>query len=240
MDTNLVAARFYPTRHACVSFAKPYQLSLVAECCQSFMLDNGAFTAWKKGGEIDIEAYAEWVSEWKHHPGFDFCIIPDKIDGNEDDNLRLIGKWQQLGLLNFSVPVWHLHESLDVLEFWTRAYPRIALGSSGQYSEPGSDAWWNRMHEAMEVLCREGRPIVKLHGLRMLNPTIFSHIPLSSADSTMIARTIATDNAWTGAYKPVSEEVRAIVLADRIERHAAAARWNRPAYGTQMNLELIG
>lgn len=205
------------------------------------MFDSGAYSYWQAGqGEIDIKAYADWVHEWKHHPGFDFCIAPDKIDGTEDDNRKLIAIWQQEGLLPYSVPVWHLHESLEYLQYLVVAYRRIAFGSSGIYSEPGSDAWWGRMHEAMEVVCKDGRPQTKLHGLRMLNPTIFSHIPLSSADSTNVAVNIGIDSRWTGSYQPLTPGMRALVLKDRIEAHASAPRWNRPAYGTQMNLELVG
>ncbi len=77
-----------------------------------------------------------------------------------------------------------------------------------------------------------------LHGLRMLNPTIFSYLPLSSADSTNVARNIGLDNKWDSPYCPRSREVRAIVLADRIERHAAANRWSGMVIGPQMNLKM--
>ena len=67
--------------HACVSFANPGQLKLASEICQSFFLDNGAFTFWKSGKEIDWSSYYDFVAEWKNHPRCDFAIIPDVIDG---------------------------------------------------------------------------------------------------------------------------------------------------------------
>lgn len=235
------AASFYATRHACVSFAHPEQMALVAETCQSFILDNGAFTAWKSGKDHDFNGYVEFVREWCQHPGFDWCLIPDVIDGTENDNTRLLAAFQKSGLLQVGVPVWHMHESLEHLDYLVRAYPRVALGSSGRWAEVGTDDWWHRMGEAMTVACdSNGRPRTKLHGLRMLSPTVFSHIPLASADSTMVARTTVYDKGWTGSYQPVSDYCRAVVLADRIERHACAHRWRRDAYGTQMNMELIG
>jgi hypothetical protein len=80
----------------------------------------------------------------------------------------------------------------------------------------------------------------KLHGLRMLNPTVYSQLPLASADSTNVARNIGIDSAWTGAYmKGLSKGVRAMVLRERIEKHASAARWTGKE-GTQFNLELVG
>lgn len=235
------AVGLYSRRHACVSFAGPEQLPLVAEVCQSFILDNGAYSAWTKGKELDFDGFTRWVREWMHHPGFDWCLIPDSIDGGESENLKLIARFQQAGLMNVGVPVWHMHESLERLGILVNAYPRVALGSSGQYATVGSEEWWQRMHEAMEVACYpDGRPRVKLHGLRMLNPTVFSHLPLASADSTNVARSIAHDKDWVGRYQPVTKMQRALVLAERIESHVCAVRWCRPAYGTQQNLELIG
>lgn len=238
---NAVAIELFTRRHACVSFARPDQMALVAEVCQSFMLDNGAFTLWKAGGGmVDVEAYAEWVRRWCRHPGFDFCLIPDVIDGSETDNELMIARWRETGLWRYGVPVWHMHESIERLERLSRTFDRIALGSSGAYSVVGNDAWWARMAEAMDALCDEGKPRCRLHGLRMLNPTIFSQLPLSSADSTNVARNIGIDAAWDRApYAPPTKALRALVLAGRIEQHASAATWRR-TFGVQMNLELLG
>lgn len=232
--------RLWTARHACVSFAHPQQVALAFEVCQTVMLDNGAFTHWKKGGTVDLNAYAAWVREWDKHPAFDFCLIPDSIDGTEQDNVRLIAEWFNAGMRH-GVPVWHMHESLKRLEEMVHSYPRIALGSSGAYSSVGTISWWERMAEAMMVCCdAQGRPLTKLHGLRMLSPTVFSHIPLASADSTNVARNIGIDKAWKGTYQPVTPMMRALVLAERIESHVTAARWNGASRGTQHNLELIG
>lgn len=230
-------------RHACVSFANQGTMDHAAEVCQSFMLDNGAFSVWTAGkGEVDVAAYAEWVNHWRRHPGFDFALIPDVIDGTEDDNERIKAQYRNVGGdLTYDVPVWHLHESLKRLDYLSRAYPRVALGSSGVFATVGSSEWWGRMSEAMDQICdTEGRPRCKLHGLRMLNPTIFSQLPLSSADSTNVARNIGIDAAWDrAAYAPRSKSVRALVLADRIEHHGSAATWQRTR-GAQMNMELLG
>lgn len=238
---NTAGLALYTRRHACVSFAHPAQLPLIAEVAQSFMLDNGAFTLWKRGeGTVDVTAYAEWVRRWHRHPGFDFCLIPDDIDGDEAANDMMLARWRDTGLWKYGVPVWHLHESLERLDRMSRSFDRIALGSSGRYAVVGNGTWWARMSEAMDTICDDGMPRCKLHGLRMLNPTIFSQLPLSSADSTNVARNIGIDAAWDrAAYAPASKEVRALVLADRIEHHGSAARWNNTR-GVEMNLELFG
>lgn len=226
-------------RHAMVSFARPDQIALAAEVCQSFALDNGAFTFWRQGGCVDVPAYVAWVREWERHPAFDWAIIPDMIDGSAAENDALIDRWHFEGMRH-GVPVWHLHEPIDRLVRLGNDHRRVALGSSGAYADIGTAAWWQRMGEAMDALCdAEGRPQAKLHGLRMLNPTIFSQLPLASADSTSVARNIGLDQKWRGPYAALTPTARAMVLADRIEHHASAARWSR-TFGTQCNLELVG
>lgn len=235
-----VAIQVLAGRHAMVSYANPEQVALAAEVCQSFALDNGAFSIWKSGhGEVNVELYADWVRRWERHPGFDWCLIPDRIDGDEADNDRLLAEWPLPP--HVSVPVWHLHEGTARLERLCRSFPRVALGSSGRYASVGTAEWWGRMAEAMDAICdAEGRPCCKLHGLRMLNPTVFSHLPLASADSTNVARNIGIDAAWRGTYLPPDKASRALILAGRIESHASATRWNRKARGVQENLELLG
>jgi hypothetical protein len=65
----------------------------------------------------------------------------------------------------------------------------IALGSSGEYWKIGTIEWFNRMDEAMKVICNElGYPKVKVHMLRCLNPKIFTKYPFYSADSSNLAQ----------------------------------------------------
>lgn len=236
-----VARQLWTRRHAFVSYEHPDQLQIAAEVAQSFALDNGAFSAWKRGAAVDWAGYIDFVTDWMRHPGFDFAVIPDVIDGGEQENDELLDRWCALGLQGVGVPVWHLHEDLSRLLTLCDSFPRVALGSSGIYSDPGSPQWWQRMGAALDEICDDmGRPRCKLHGLRMLDPTIFSQLPLASADSTNVARNIGIDAKWDRApYAPRSKAMRALIIADRIEHHASAATWQR-TYGTQQNLELIG
>lgn len=211
-----------------VSFAHLQQLELAFDICQSVAMDNGAFPNWKAGTAIkDWGAYYDLIAIWKNHPRFDFALIPDVIDGNEEDNRRLVEAWPFSKAAG--VPVWHLHESLEFLQSLAEQWPRIALGSSGAYAIVGTASWHARMTEAMEILCPTGYPITKIHGLRMLNPAIFSQFPFSSADSTNVSRNIGIDSKWRGTYLPSNKAVRGIVLAERIESCNSAAYWE-PTY----------
>ena len=80
------------------------------------------------------------------------------------------------------------------------------------------------MSQIMEEICdRDGYPLVKLHGLRMLNPSIFGHAPLSSADSTHMAQKMGTP--WSGQYAPRTKATKGIVMAERVELAPTALQW---------------
>jgi hypothetical protein len=224
-------------RHAMVSYETPEPLALAAEICKSVVLDNGAFSAWKAGRAYDFGGYVAWVTKWLKHPAVEWCIIPDIIDGGEGANDMQLHKWFY-GLNG--IPVYHMHESLGRLERLVKRYPRVALGSSGQWDTPNTDDWWARMSEMMAVACdADGIPHCKFHGLRMLDTRIFSHLPLASADSVNVSRNVGYDERWHGPYPPKSKWVKALVLMDRIENHACAARWCG-SNGVQHNMELVG
>ena len=216
--------------HAFVSFRYPDQLGLVLEICQSFAVDNGAFSAWKSGEPVaDWSRYYAWVSELHRYPNFDFAVIPDVIDGDEKANDDLLGEWPwQARHANVGAPVWHMHESIERLERLAHDWPRICIGSSGQYATVGDARWWGRMAESMNAVTdKQGLPVTKLHGLRMLNTEVFSRLPLASADSTNIAQNVGIDSKWRGTYTPASKESKARVLRERIESVQSMMFWGK-------------
>lgn len=211
--------------HAFVSYHHPDQLGVAAEVCQSFAVDNGAFSAWRSGNPVsDWTDFYEWAFACKKMPNCDFAVIPDVIDGSEDDNDALVRAWP-LGNF-FGAPVWHMHESTTRLTWLARTFHRVCIGSSGQFSVVGNSVWWERISEAMNAVCPDGYPICKLHGLRMLNPKVFTKLPFSSADSTNIGRSVGIDSKWkSGNYLPPTKEARAMVMRQRIESHNSAQKW---------------
>lgn len=231
------AARFLSGRHALIPFFRPDDLPVAMDVSQSFVLDNSAFSLWKKGGDVPFAEYHSWVQGMAGHPGLDWALIPDKIDGTELENAALVTAWLREGSDVLSVPVWHMHESLEWLSYLIDRFQVVALGSSGQWATPGTDGWWSRMTEAMAVCCNSiGRPKKKLHGLRMLDPRIFTQLPLSSADSTNAAVNSGSI-ARFGSYLPPTSSQRAEVIASRIEAHNSAAIWE-PLSAGQCNFSL--
>lgn len=226
--TKSNAAEFLIGKHALVSFAYPEQIDIVAECCQSFILDNGAFSAWKQSKPLDVDNYIAWVRYWHRHPSFDWALIPDAIDGDEQTNDALLDTWRIKApdLSLYGVPVWHLHETLDRLRRLTDEFRIVALGSSGEWPTPGTRKWWKRMQEVMLEACDVfGQPKAKLHGLRMMSPKIFPYLPLSSADSTNAAVNQGSKKRF-GQYVPPTSALRATVIAARVERFNSCSFWD--------------
>lgn len=225
-NTRTDVSRFFSRRHALVPFPRQEDMGVVAEVCQSFVLDNGAFSVWRRGETLDVPGYTKWCDEWHRHPGFDWALIPDVIEGSEADNDAMLLDWPSHVR---GVPVWHMHESISRLERLCHSYATVALGSSGQWPTPGAKVWWERMNEVMSAVCDEhGRPPCRLHGLRMLSPKVFTKLPLTSADSTNAAVNSGS-KARFGIYLPVTASQRADIIADRVEVHNSAARFGTPS-----------
>lgn len=208
------AYRAWRGRHAFVSFAHPLQVELAASVSQSFALDNGAFSLWRAGKPTDWPAYYEWCAQWLRHPACDWAVIPDVIEGSEEDNDALLDEWPHG---DRGVPVWHMNESIDRLTRLAARWPRIALGSAAEFDVSRPRRCLARLAEALPAISDDGIPRVKLHGLRMLNPEVTTRVPLSSADSTNVARNIKYDQAWSGSFAPATKETRVDVLVERIE-----------------------
>ena len=75
---------------------------------------------------------------------------------------------------HLGVPVWHMHESAERLRRLGEAWQRIAIGSSGRYSTPGTAGWWQRMGQAMERRLREWQANYKAPWLTHAQPSHLS------------------------------------------------------------------
>lgn len=201
-------------RNFCVSYARPDDVKRCHEIGQSVMLDNGAFTFWRQGVNVDSDwwdGYAKWSDPWLDHPT-SWCVIPDVIDGTVEDNDRLIFGWPR-HLYAQSAPVWHMHEPLDRLKYLCSAWRKVCVGSSGAYSDPTSSAWAYRMDEAFNALCpTESKPPTWIHMLRAMKQAAEGEWPFASADSTNVAQN----------HHLHSSPVR---ISDRWDSRQAPGRW---------------
>lgn len=214
---------FFKDRYALIPFKRPENMEAVKQVSKAFVIDNSAFSYWRTGETMDYEKYLLFVEKHQHEKLL-WSIIPDVIDGTDEENDKYIEMWPT----NFKgVPVYHLHEPIERLIRLADKFECVAIGSSGAWANPNSDKWWLRIKTIFDTICdSNGKPPCKLHGLRMLNPDIFTKIPLDSADSTNVVRNCNTLGNF-GRYIPITAAKRAIVIAEIIEKENSPLTWKR-------------
>jgi hypothetical protein len=213
-------------RCLCVPYSDPRDVERAHQIGQSVMLDNGAFSFWRKGlnvveyaGPEWWDAYYDWAEPWLDYQTT-WAVIPDVIGGTEDENDLLLVKWYKRRLPR-GAPVWHMHESLDRLKRLANGYERVCIGSSAQYATVGSSSWHRRMEEAMNKVCATGPPPVWIHMLRGM-AVVDAGYPFASVDSTDLAR-----NGW----RPQNTLTE---MAARWDAKQAPARWTMRTQLTMM------
>lgn len=177
----------------CVRFGEHRDVGVCHEIGQSVMLDNGAFTFWRKRKPVDWDGYMDWAEEWLDYPTT-WAVIPDVIDGTEEENDRLLVRWFARRMPK-GAPVWHLHESLERLRRLCGGYERVCFGSSGQYATIGTHGWHNRVTQAFNAIADENGRVPWIHMLRGMSLS-GSHYPFASVDSTDLARN-HSQRGWT-------------------------------------------
>lgn len=186
---SLVLARMAGA-HFCVSHWEPRDVETCHRIGQSVMLDNGAFSAWRSGNAIeDWQPYYSWCDRWLDYPTT-WAVIPDVIIGDEHDNDLLCRAWP---FRDRGAPVWHMHESIRRLIELLLTFPRVCIGSSGDYATILTDSWQRRMDEAWREIDRWFKRTPNVHMMRGMQ-LVGDRWPFASVDSTNIARNHAGNN----------------------------------------------
>jgi hypothetical protein len=182
-------------------------ISLVGDD-QLLMVDNGAFSAWRKGKVLDEQhwdAFARWGIRILDACPQAVMVIPDVIGGSVEENHKLACEFTsglsllygRNDLVDRCMMVWHMHEPIEhLLGMVEGMYQYIAIGSSGEYAKVGTPAWHARIREAfaaLDELCSEGsgyrRPWVHM----MRAQSAFHMYPFDSCDSCNVA---VNHNTW--------------------------------------------
>lgn len=177
-------------RNFCVSFFRPDQIAIIAEIAASFILDNGAFSAWKKGLDLSAEYWATYyvfVRYWIER-GALYFIIPDVINAGSQLQDALLRECPP-DLLPWAVPVWHMDEPISRLMWLLGHYPRVAIGSTAEFAVVGSPSWRGRMDDVWNTIAPvypEPPETHMLRGLQCELPTF--DYPFRCVDSTHLAR----------------------------------------------------
>jgi hypothetical protein len=200
-------------RNFCVSFSAPQQVRRCHEIGQSVMLDNGAFSVWKRGITIDWQQWWDWVEPWLDYQTT-WAVLPDSIEGDEQVNDALAAEWAWIASgRGHVVPVWHLHESFARMCRLVDKYGRVCFGSSGAFASVGTDPWHRRVTGAFDRLSDTFGRVPWVHMLRGMAQS-GGDFPFASVDSTDIARNhnLAHNNA--------------VRMADRWDSMQCPPRWH--------------
>jgi hypothetical protein len=195
-------------RNFCVSFAAPADIAECHRIGQSVMLDNGAFSVWRRGLTVDWEAWVKWAQPWLDYKTT-WAVLPDVIGGSEDENDHLAATYAWMVAPGAVAPVWHLHESFRRLERLCAAYGRVCFGSSGAFATVGSVAWHRRVSGAFDRIADPSGAVPWIHMLRGMS-LAGTQYPFASVDSTDVAQNhnrpqntaLSMADRWDGLNNP--------------------------------------
>jgi hypothetical protein len=200
-------------RHLMVSYATaPGGLERYAALGASIVLDNGAFSEWKRGEPLDVPGFYAWARRAVELPSVAWFVVPDVIGGGECENDELLAG-VPAELRPVGVPVWHPHESAERVRRLCDSWPRIALGGSPSYPTPASESWWTRIALAWSAIPRTTR----VHGLRMADPRIVERCPFASVDSTTAGRHANLGAKYEGPLATCRPATRVRAYAEHLE-----------------------
>lgn len=178
----------------------------------SLMLDSGAFSAWTKQTEIDIDKYIAFCLE--HLSYIDYVINLDVIPGKfgqkdlpaeERERSAIIGWKNYQYMLEKGIPkeklihIFHQGENFKWLKKIANAMPYIGLSPANDRTTAEKMQW---LDQCMEHVCDDkGMPKVKWHGFAVTSLRLMLRYPWYSADSTSWVMTSRMGSVYIPRYK---------------------------------------
>lgn len=147
---------------------KQYKIINDNKC--TIMLDSGAFSVWKKGKEINIYDYIEYIKKNNIDIYFNLDVI-----GNTEDTMKNQKTMEEHGLN--PIPVFHYGEDFTHLKSLVESgYEYIGLGGTVGKSIPKRMEFFDK--------CFELYPNVGFHGLGVTSKLLLDRYNWKSVDST--------------------------------------------------------
>jgi hypothetical protein len=141
-------------------------------------LDSGAFSAYTKGYEIDIEAYARYIDDNK-----DLFEVASVLDAIGDP----VGTWKnqkRLEALGSAVlPCYHYGEPEEYLTHYIDNYEYITIGGMVPINTAQLRIWLDRIWTKY-LTDETGKARLKVHGFGLTVPELMRRYPWYSVDSS--------------------------------------------------------
>lgn len=141
-------------------------------------LDSGAFSAFTKGIEVDIEAYCRYIRE-----NLDIIEVASVLDGIGDPLLTWQNQRRMEQLGTAPLPCFHYGEDEKYLEWYVANYDHITLGGMVPISTPQLKLWLDRIWKDY-LTDSNGKPLIKVHGFGLTTISLMERYPWYSVDSS--------------------------------------------------------
>jgi hypothetical protein len=158
----------------------------------SFFLDSGAYSAWTRGTEIDLDEYCAFIRANAEHLEVYACldVIPGKpgrLASQAEREQAAEETWDNYLYMRREgldpLPVYHYGEPPRFLERMLE-FGCDYIGIGGLVSVSGKDRklWLDDLF--LRLTDEQGRPIVRTHGFGMTSVPLIFRYPWYSVDST--------------------------------------------------------
>lgn len=146
------------------------QLEMLKENNCNLLLDSGAYSAWKKGKEIDIYKYIEYIKKNNISMYFNLDVVGDIEKTNENQKIM-----EKHGLS--PIPVFHYGSDFKQLKYLVDSgYTYIGLGGTVGKSTDKKIEFFDK--------CFELYPHINFHGLGVTSKKLIDMYNWFSVDST--------------------------------------------------------
>lgn len=145
---------------------------------RKIFLDSGAFSAFTKGVEVDIKAYAQFCKD-----NADIILMPSVLDAIGDPDGTWVNQKRLEDLGVACLPCYHYGEPEAVLEYYIANYDYITIGGMVPVSGPNLVRWLDRIWPKY-LIDEHGQPRVKVHGFGLTSPDLMARYPWYSVDSS--------------------------------------------------------
>lgn len=176
------------------------------------LIDNGAFTIHRKGGDLDIDEYIQWLND--NGDCYDYAIALDHIPGKwgrEKTESELayapVKTWQNyLYMLDKCLypdkllPVFHQRESFDylkqMLEYRYNGHEiyYICLSGNKELTKKQREDWYCQCYD---IIKKSSNPNVKTHILGSATISDAENFPCTSMDASSWIMTGANGSIYT-------------------------------------------
>lgn len=180
-------------------------------------LDSGAFSAFTKGVEVDLNGYCEFIKRNQDIiEVVDGDLCASVLDGIGDPLLTWQNQQAMERLGVRPLPCFHYGEDERYLEWYIEHYSYITLGGMVPISTPQLVHWLDRIWDRY-LTKSDGTPKLKVHGFGLTSRMLMERYPWYSVDSSSWVQIAANGGVMSPRFGtiPVSENSPAAKQANR-------------------------